>query len=62
MDRNGKKPKAARTDAHAERSDTKSQSRDTLQRMSADAAVQRERNGSGDASGASKGKRGGNRS
>lgn len=62
MDRNGKKPKAARTDgAHAERSDTKSQSRDTLERMSADAAVQRTRAGSGPASGTPKGKRGGHR-
>ena len=32
MDRNGKKSKAARPDLHAERSDTKSQSRDVLGR------------------------------
>jgi hypothetical protein len=37
MDRNGKKPKAAAADMHAERSDTKSQTRDALGRTEADA-------------------------
>lgn len=32
MDRNGKKPKAAHADLHAERSDTKTQTRDALGR------------------------------
>jgi hypothetical protein len=62
MDRNGKKPKAARTDgAHPERSDTKSQSQDTVERMNADAVRQRERSGGGAAPAASKGKRDGHR-
>jgi hypothetical protein len=45
MDRNGKKPKAARTDLHPERSDTKSQSRDVLGRTDADVRLQSERAG-----------------
>jgi hypothetical protein len=62
MDRNGKKPKAARTDgAHPERSDTKTQSRDTLERMNADAVLQRERTGGRSAPAAPPGKRGGHR-
>jgi hypothetical protein len=62
MDRNGKKPKAARADgAHPERSDTKSQSRDTLERMNADAAIQRERSAGGAAAAVPKGRRGGHR-
>lgn len=59
MDRSGKKPKAARADAHPERSDTKTQSRDTLLRMSADAALQRERSGGSAAAAVPEGKRGG---
>jgi hypothetical protein len=45
MDRNGKKQKAKPdpADAHAQRSDTKSQARDTIGRMQADARLQRER-------------------
>ena len=47
MDRNGKKKKAQPDPAaaHAERSDTKSQGRDTIGRMAADAKRQRERGG-----------------
>lgn len=61
MDRNGKKPKAARVeDAHPERSDTKTQSRDTTERMTADAARPREQGGGG-ASTTAKGRRDGRR-
>jgi hypothetical protein len=45
MDRNGKKAKAARTDLHPERSDTKSQARDALGRTAAEAQAQSERAG-----------------
>ena len=58
MDRNGKKPKATRTDSHPERSDTKTQARDTTSRMEADARVQRERGGNA-APGSAPTKRGG---
>lgn len=62
MDRNGKKPKAARADeAHAERSDTKGEARATLERMKADAILQRERGGRGGAPAPPQGKRGGRR-
>ena len=37
MDRNGKKPKAAATDTHPERSDTKAQTRDVLGKAAVDA-------------------------
>ena len=45
MDRNGKKPKAARDGSNPERSDQKTAARDTLGRMADDARVQRERAG-----------------
>ena len=45
MDRNGKKPKAARDASNPERSDQKAAARDTLGRMAADARLQRERVG-----------------
>lgn len=62
MDRNGKKPKAARVaDAHPERSDTKTQARDTTERMNADAARQRERGDGDAASTPAKGRRDGRR-
>jgi hypothetical protein len=41
MDRNGKKPKAAAADTHAERSDTKAQTRDVLGKSEADARAGR---------------------
>ena len=43
MDRNGKKPKAARDASNPQRSDQKAAARDTLGRMAADACLQRER-------------------
>jgi hypothetical protein len=63
MDRNGKKQKATRVDdaAHLERSDTKTQTRDTLDRMNADARLQRERSGGSGAGAARKGKGSGHR-
>jgi hypothetical protein len=47
MDRNGKKPKAARDASNPQRSDQKSAARDTLGRMADDARLQRERSGVG---------------
>lgn len=63
MDRNGKKQKATRADdgAHPERSDTKTQSRDTVDRMNADARLQHERSGRSAAGAARKGKGSGHR-
>lgn len=59
MDRKGKKPKAKRDDgaAHPERSDTKTEARETLGRMAADARLQRERSGGGSPGSAQKGGR-----
>ena len=63
MDRKGKKSKAERRGAamHSERSDTKTQSHDTLERMNADALVQRARGGNSGARGPQSGKRSGHR-
>lgn len=47
MDRNGKKPKAARDGSNPERSDQKAAARDTLGRMADDARLQHERAGGG---------------
>ncbi|AHG93682.1 hypothetical protein J421_6147 (plasmid) [Gemmatirosa kalamazoonensis] len=45
MDRNGKKPKAARDASNPQRSDQKNAARDVLGRMAADAQLQRARTG-----------------
>jgi hypothetical protein len=45
MDRNGKKPKAAAADTHAERSDTKAQTRDELGKSDVDARAARDESG-----------------
>ena len=42
MDRNGKKPKAAAADTHAERSDTKAQTRDELGKSDVDGRAARD--------------------
>jgi hypothetical protein len=59
MDRNGKKPKAARDASNPQRSDQKAATRDTLGRMAADARLQRDR--AGGASGTPNDGRKGNR-